>query len=222
MCVCLFCFFYSFQMAEQQVALAITQMHSVALTIAEVGAILALALAHPFAIAIRSVAILPDVHKIVLVDVALIIVGADAGAGSYGAVGHYGAYADACLTGEEAVAHLTLVVAQKALATVIHSDAPFLARTFYKIKDTSELLTGEPHIGVLGGSAHREDGEEPPALYALADEEFLYIIELGVVTTVHAGYYVEEEALLCHQHIYGFAHHLKALLVAPHPIVVFL
>ena len=179
MCVCLFCFFYSFQMAEQQVALAITQMHSVALTIAEVGAILA-------------------------------------------PVGHYGAYADACLTGEEAVAHLTLVVAQKALATVIHSDAPFLARTFYKIKDTSELLTGEPHIGVLGGSAHREDGEEPPALYALADEEFLYIIELGVVTTVHAGYYVEEEALLCHQHIYGFAHHLKALLVAPHPIVVFL
>ena len=48
-------------------------MHAVALAIAEVFAVLALAIAHPFAIAIGGIAVLPNLHKVILVDVALMI-----------------------------------------------------------------------------------------------------------------------------------------------------
>ena len=56
-------------------------MHSIALAILPVAAIGAEILFHPFPIAVRLVLIVPDFDEIVLVNVALGVICADAGAG---------------------------------------------------------------------------------------------------------------------------------------------
>lgn len=93
-------------MTEQQFAVAIAEVHAIALTIAEILTVGTLVALHPTAVTIQHVTVLPHVHEVVLVDIPLIIVGTDAGAGSDGTVGHHGTHADARLTGEETVAHL--------------------------------------------------------------------------------------------------------------------
>lgn len=98
-------------MAEQQFAVAVAQVHAIALTVAEVLAVGTLAATHPFTVAVGGIAVLPDIHEVVLVDVALMVVGTDAGTGGNGAVGHHGTNGDTGLTGEQPVAHLTLVIA---------------------------------------------------------------------------------------------------------------
>ena len=65
-------------MAEQQIAVFVAQVHAVASAIAEEFAFGAIALAHPFAVAVRMVTMLPHVHKIVLLDVSLMVIAADA------------------------------------------------------------------------------------------------------------------------------------------------
>ena len=67
------------QMAEQQFTFLVTQVHTVSPAIAEVLARGAFACPHPFTVAVRVETVFPYVHKVVLVDVALMIVGTDAG-----------------------------------------------------------------------------------------------------------------------------------------------
>ena len=64
-------------------------MHTVTLTITEILTLGTFILLHPLAMAIGMIAILPDIHEIILVDVSLIIVCTDAGTGSDGTVGHH-------------------------------------------------------------------------------------------------------------------------------------
>ena len=69
------------QMAGKQLAVAISQMHSVTMTIAEILAVCTFVAAHPIAIAIRKESLFPHIHKIIGVDIALMIIGSDAGTG---------------------------------------------------------------------------------------------------------------------------------------------
>ena len=197
-------------------------MHAVTLTVAEVATVGAIARLHPFPMAVGRVAVLPYVHKVVFVDVALMIVGTDAGTRPNRAVGQHAAHRDACLAGEEQVAHFALVVAQEALATVVYADFSLCARSLDIIKHAPELFVCESHHGVLCSPAYRENGEEPPALDSLCDEETLDVVEVGIVATVDAGDDVEEESLLSREHVDGLAHHAEALFAAPHPVVVLL
>ena len=67
-------------MAYQQFAFPVAQVHAVAPAIAEIVARGTFACAHPFAVAVGKEAVFPYVHELVLIDVALVIIGADAGA----------------------------------------------------------------------------------------------------------------------------------------------
>ena len=66
------------QRAHQHRAVGITQMHRSATAIAEKFAFGAFLPTHPFAVAVRMVTMLPHVHKIVLIDVSLMVIAADA------------------------------------------------------------------------------------------------------------------------------------------------
>ena len=79
----------TFQVTEQQLAVAVTQMHAIALTISEITAKGTLVLLHPTTVTIQHITVLPHLHEVILVYVTLIVVGTDAGAGSNGAVGHH-------------------------------------------------------------------------------------------------------------------------------------
>lgn len=67
--------------AHDEIALIITKMHTATLAVSEVSALGTLTLPHPFTVTVRKETVLPDIHEIILVDIALMIVGTDAGTG---------------------------------------------------------------------------------------------------------------------------------------------
>ena len=110
--------FESLDMAEQQLAVGITEMHATTFAITEILAGGTCLLLHPAAVTIGMIAVFPYLHEVVVVDVTLFIVAANAGAGRDGAVYQYGTDGDACLAGIEVVAHFAFVVSQKAFTAV--------------------------------------------------------------------------------------------------------
>ena len=208
-------------MAKQEVAMLIAEVHAVAAAIFKVLTISTFTLSHPFAVAVGVIFVFPHLHEVVaVVDVSLAIVGADAGTGGNGAVGHDGANGDAGLTRKEAVAHVALVVAEEAFATVVGTYAPLQPRGLDELEHAAELVVGEPHHRVLGRTSHREDAEQPPPAHALADEKLLDVGQVTVVAAVDAGDNVEHQPWRCHEHVDGLRHHGEAPFVAAHPVVV--
>lgn len=182
------------QMAYQQFAFFVAQVHAVAPAIAEIVARGTFAGAHPFAVAVGEEAVFPYIHKFVLIDVALMIVGADAGARRDGAVYQYRADGDACLTTEQVVAHVSFVVAQEAFASVADADVSGLARALDEVQHPPELFGGELQFGIVRRPSYGEHGEEPPAFQPDADEVLFQFFQVRVIVLVHAGHYIEHEA----------------------------
>ena len=165
--------FQSFQMAEQQFPVAVAQMHTVTLTVTEIAARGTIVLLHPLTVAILLVTALPYIHEVILIDIALIVVGSDAGTGSDGTVGHHGAHADTRLTGEETVTHLALVVAEESFAAIVSPNAPFLAHLFNIVKDPTELFSRQSHHRIEGSASNWENRKESPTLDTLGNQKFL-------------------------------------------------
>ena len=182
----------------------------------------AIVFTHPFAIAVFQITVLPYFHEVIFVDVPLIVVGTDTGTGSNGAVGHHGTNANACLTRIKTVAHLTLIITKETLAAIVGTDTPLLTNSPYKLEDTLELLIGQPHHRIKGSPSDREDGEQSPSGDTLRNQKFLDFIEFLIVTASDTGNNVEDEALSSDKHIDGLTHHLEAIVVASHPVVVVL
>ena len=86
-------------------------MHSSALAVAEKLAGAARALFHPGSVAINLEAVIPHFHKIVLIDVALIVVCTNTHAGGDGAVVEHGAHIHSGVAAEKVVSHLALQTA---------------------------------------------------------------------------------------------------------------
>ena len=143
----------SLQVANHETAFVVAQVKAVAVTVAEETALGAVAGALPGVGAVGLVAVLPDVPELVLVDVALMIVGTDAGTGSDGAVGHDGADGDTRLAEEGKVAHLALVVAHESGATVGGVDAALAACLADEVEHAAVFLVAEVHQRVVGCSA---------------------------------------------------------------------
>ena len=81
-------FLKAVQMAEEQLAVVVAQMHATAATVAEIATVGTLVAPHPLAIAIGLETAFPNLHEIVVVDVALMIVGTQTGTGTDGSVAH--------------------------------------------------------------------------------------------------------------------------------------
>lgn len=106
------------QVAEEEVTVAVVQVHTVALAVAEKGTVGTHTFFHPATISEGLEAVLPHIHEVILVDVALVVVGTNAGTGGDRAVRQNGGDTDAGVAGIEAIAHLALVATEEALATV--------------------------------------------------------------------------------------------------------
>ena len=75
-------------MAEQQPTFVVAQVQAVSFAVTPVATVFAVACLHPVVVAMRLEAMLPDIHEVVLVDVALLVVRTDAGAGTDAAIDH--------------------------------------------------------------------------------------------------------------------------------------
>ena len=72
--------------AGQDAAVAVTQVHSAALAVTPHLAVAALTRLHPTAVTVRFEAVLPDIPKVISMDIALMVIAAYAKAARYGAV----------------------------------------------------------------------------------------------------------------------------------------
>ena len=209
-------------LANLQFAVAVAQVEAVALAIAPHLALGALVFLHPLAVAIHLVLVLPDVPEAVLVDVALMVVAADAEASRDGAVGQDGGDVDAGAARVEVVAYLALVGPQKAVAAVVGTDPAFATGGLDELHHLHELLVAELEVGLVGGTAEGKHGEEPPAADAQRDEVVAELRQVLDGALVDAGDDVPGEAGVLLHGLHGDEHVLEAVGVAPHPVVVVL
>ena len=120
-------------------------MHTIAPAIAEILAVGTLAGAHPLSMAIGRIAVLPYLHEVILVDIALSVVGTNTGTGTNGTVSHHGTYCHTSLTREETIAHFALIVAEESLATIVYTDASLRPNLLDIVKHPTKLLICQLH-----------------------------------------------------------------------------
>ena len=85
-------------MTKDESSLIVAQMHAVAMAETPVPALTALVPAHPFPVTERVETVLPNIHEIITVDIALMIVRPYAGTSGDAAVHKHRSHGDACLT----------------------------------------------------------------------------------------------------------------------------
>ena len=138
-------------LANLQFAVVVTQVHAIAQAIAPHLAIGALVRLHPFPVAIDLELVLPHVPETVLVDIALVVVTSNAEAARDGAVGQHRGHVDACTARIVMIAHITLILAKEAIATVVGADLAFQPRLFDELHHHHKLLVTELEVGFVGG-----------------------------------------------------------------------
>ena len=134
-------------------------MESVALAIPPHLAIGALVGLHPFSVAVRLETVLPHVPEAVLVNVALVVVVADAQATRDVTIGQHRGHIDARTARKVMVAHLTLLFAKEAVATIVGTNLALLSRPLDELHHLNKLLVAEFKVGFIGGTAKRKHGE---------------------------------------------------------------
>ena len=159
-------------MTEHQLAVRVTEVHSVALAPFPVLAVGAVVFPHPIPVTVGLEAMLPDIHKIILVDVALVIVRTDARAGGDRTVNQHGTDSNTGLAGIEMIPHITLIRAEEAFATITGLDPPLLSGLLDEIQHPTEHLRWKLKIRIQSGAALREYGEKPPFLQSESNQKF--------------------------------------------------
>lgn len=99
------------------ISLGIAQMHAVALAVTPEGAVGANSEFHPFAVAILPETILPYIPKIIGVNTALTVVGANARTGTDATVEKNRGNRYSGFTFKESIAYKTFITAEKTFAT---------------------------------------------------------------------------------------------------------
>lgn len=152
-----------------EIALGVPQMHAVPFAVLPVAAGTAHILPHPAAVPVGLETVVPDLHEIVFVNIALDVVGADAGAGGNRAVGKDRTDGDAGVAFEKIVADVALIIAEEAFAGKGSFDPAFFACGLDEIHQAAEFAAGKLQFGVIGSTTHREDGKQPPGFETEAD-----------------------------------------------------
>ena len=135
-------FLEAMEVTENQLAVCVTEMHPIAAAIAPVSAGGAFPGFHPAVVTVYPITVIPHIHEVIaLVDIALAVVCADAGAGCNGAVGHNGTYGYSCAAKEEMVPDIALIITKKAFTAITDFDTAFTPSAFYKLHQATELFS---------------------------------------------------------------------------------
>ena len=211
-----------FQLAEEQTAIVVAQVHAPTLAVTPHVAVGTGSCLFPRTVAEQLETVLPDIPEIVAVDISLMVVGTDAAASRDASVVEHGAYGDTGLAEEGTVAHVELMTAEESLAAVFGFYAGFATCLINEIHQLVEVFVSELQFGILCRASDRKDGDEPPLAHTLGDEKFLQLGNLVEVVLGDAGDDVEDDALLGHEGIDGLGGSSEALRVAAHPVMVLL
>ena len=165
---------------------------------------------------------MPHVPEAVLVDVALVVVAADAEAARDGAVGQHRGHVDACTAREIVVAHLALILAEEAVAAIVGTDLAFQPCLTNEFHHHHKLLVAELEVRLVGGATEGKHREQTPAADAQGDKEVAELWQVLDSTLVDTSDDVPSKAGMLFHGLNGTQHVLVAVRVAAHPVVVFL
>ena len=129
-------------MAEEKFAVGVAEVHAVAFAVFPDFTGGALVFMHPGAVPEGLEACVPDFHEVILVDVSLMIIGSDTGAGGDAAVGKDGTNGDAGGADVEVAAHIALVIAQEPFAAVFGHNPALLTGGLDEIHQAFEFFVG--------------------------------------------------------------------------------
>ena len=207
-------------MAKQQIAFAVVQMHAIALAIAEEGTIGTQAFFHPVSVAIGLETMFPHFHKIVPVNIALVIIGTNAGAGRNRAIRQNRRHTDARTALVKAVAHLALISTQKTLATVTGMYLAFLSRTFDKLHQPRKIVMTQLKLRIACRTSHRENGKQSPATHPCIVKRLFEPIQIRIVAAVDARHHIPVHLPLPGQQADSIHGTVVAVGMAAQPVVV--
>ena len=107
------------EMANHKRTVFTSEMHTVSFAVAEEFACVAgFYPAHPLTVAIRLKAVFPNGPEIVLINIALVVLATDRGAGRDTAIDKDRSHTDTCHAMEEMVTDFSFVAAQETFATI--------------------------------------------------------------------------------------------------------
>ena len=198
----------------------ISQVQAGAFAVAPVLARLAVADFRPAAVAHHLVTVLPHVPEVVLVDVPLDVVAAQARASRDASVAKHGRDVYAGAAEERVVARVFLVATEEPLAAVIHVDNVQLFHFADKVEHLAEFLIRELEQRIVLGAALREHGRNAPALHADFQKQVENLREFLQVLAVHASHHVEGETFRMGRHVNSAERAFKAMRVATEMVVV--
>ena len=135
------------------------KMHCSAQAIFEHLAISARALPHPGAVAERLKTVLPNIKKIILINIALRKATVDVGTSGNGAVNEDGPDRDACAAEIEPVTDLALVRSDVCLTTEFAVNPHLFSGRDDEIHQLAKLFITELQTLVSSGATNRIDGE---------------------------------------------------------------
>ena len=153
-------------MAEHERAVFAPEVHSVSFAEGEGFAVLTgCGLFHPSAVPIGFESMFPHIPEGIAVDVPLVILSADGGAGRNGTIDEDGSDRDACGTVVKMVTYTSFVGTEVAFAGIGDMPSGF---TFCndEVHEGTELGVREKEFGVGGGSTHGIDAEDSPIAHA--------------------------------------------------------
>lgn len=197
----------------------VTEMQAGTFAVAPVFAGLAIANFSPTAVAHHLVAVLPYVPNIILVDVALDVVAAQARASRDTSVAEHGRDVYAGAAEERVVAGVFLVTAEEAFAAVVHADDVQFFHFADKVEHLAEFLIRELEQWIVLGAAFREHRCHAPALHTDFQKHVQDFREFLEVFAVHTGHHIEGEAFGVGGHVYGTQRSLKAMRIATEMVV---
>ena len=198
----------------------VAEVQAGAFAVAPVLAGLAVANFCPAAVAHHLVAVLPHVPNVVLVDVSLDVVAAQARASRDASVAKHGRDVYAGAAEERVIARVFLVAAEESFAAIIHVDD---VHRFYfadEVEHLAEFLVRELEQRIVLGATLREHGCNAPALHADFQKQVENLREFFEVFAVHAGHHVEGETLRVGRHVDGAEGSFKTMRVAAEMVVV--
>lgn len=208
------------QVAKHQLALFVAQVHAVALAVAKEGAVGTQAFLHPRAVAERTVAVVPHVHEVVAIDVSLMKITPDAGAGRQRAVYQDGSHAEPGVARVEMVAHPSLVAAEESLAAVAQVYASLASGQSDEFHQAGKFFARETEVGVQGGASGGKDGEDTPSAHAERNQKVAQFGQPGVVSTIDAGHHVPRQFGFFREQTNGLHGMKMALRMAAQPVVI--
>ena len=150
-------------LANLQLPVAIAEVETVALAIAPHLATGALVGLHPFTVAVDLELVLPNVPEAVLINVALMIVAADAETARDGAVGKHRGDVDACAARIIMIAHLAFIFSKESVASIVGTNLALQAGLLDELHHLHKLLFAELEHRFVGGTAERKHSKQAPA-----------------------------------------------------------